>query len=90
MLEFGADPTTMPNPLDKPLDAAVREQPMVLIEKLIECGAIISDRTMMIAEMSTRPELIKYLERVRRCTEQGTGMSKGKRVETGGKKCVLL
>ena len=64
LLEFGADPKNQPSWPCKPLDAAVQEQPMLLIKKLVACGADVSDRTLRLAELAERKEVVEYLKEV--------------------------
>ena len=64
LLEFGADPKNQPSWLCKPLDAAVQEQPMLLIERLVVCGADVSDHTLQVAELAGRKDVVEYLKEV--------------------------
>ena len=82
LLEFGADPTVMPYWLNNPLDHAIEEQPMVLIERLIKRGAIISDRTVKLAGKFGRQDVAEYLKRARR--------GGWKKINPGRKNCVML
>ena len=83
MLEFGADPTleAQPKYLNIPLDAAVKQQPMVLIEKLIQRGCVVTDTTIWHARVAGRDDVVQYLEEMR---EGGS-----KRRRTDRKRCVL-
>ena len=67
LLEFGADPCVHPPGVffQNPLSAAVREQPMVLIKRLIECGDQVTDFAVTVAQNNGRDDVVAYLERVR-------------------------
>ena len=50
-----------------------RELPMVLIERLVECGDQVRDITIEIAWNNDTDDVVEYLERVRMGKKKGKG-----------------